>query len=102
MPFGQLVRTNQVLGTSKKWFSLMPFGNAFVAFNTLMLLLAVSDCRTDFRMRFALYHSAVETCRDCGISAMRRLRLFWAFMIWIVMSSRAASDRSALGVSALL
>src|SRR6185295_2528445 len=79
----------------------MPPGYAFVALRTLIALFEVADCSTDFMMRLALYQFAVATCRVVGIRLMRRPRSFWTFMIWMLMSSRLDSERSAAGLRAL-
>src|ERR1035437_973254 len=73
----------------------MPLGKAPVARSTLMLLLAVSDWSTDWRMRLASNQRTGGTCSDCGRALIFMPRLLVICMIWMQRSSAEASDRSA-------
>src|SRR5580658_2518966 len=77
----------------------MPLGKAPVARRTLMLLLAVSDWRIEWRMRFPSNQSWVGRWRLCGRAEIFRPRLLVVCMIWMQRSSTEASERSAAVVS---
>ena len=103
----EIIAVGPILVLGKQFFVdplnvLLVALTAFVAFNTLMLLLAVLDCRTDSRMRFAFHHSWRETWRDFGMMLIRRPASFCAPMIWVQRSSMEASLRSAAGLRVLL